>query len=54
VAFFFGLTEGDKKKRSPIDKVDSSRFHKGMDRPVTQKQMSVLKMMGLFGKEEEK
>jgi hypothetical protein len=44
--------QGDKKKRSPVDKVDSSRFHKGMSRAVTQKQMSVLKMMGLFGKEE--
>jgi hypothetical protein len=46
--------QGDKKKGLPIDKVDSSRFHRGIDRPVTQKQMNVLKMMGLFGKDEEK
>jgi len=43
--------QGDHKKRSPVANLNTSNFHQGRDRPVTQEQMKVMERMGLFEEE---
>ena len=45
--------QGGHEKKLPVANLNTSNFHQGRDRPVTQEKMKVMERIGLFEEEAE-